>query len=74
MLIDRKRSSQNEDFAKNANTVLKRCSHMRIDENVGHKVENAITERKRRLQSEKRVCRAKTLINEQRCVHIVKTQ
>jgi len=45
---------------------------MRIDENVGHKVENAITERKRRLQSEKRVFRVKTLVNERTCVHRVK--
>ena len=62
VFIDRIRSSQNENFAINANTVLRRRSQMRIDENVGHKVENAITERKRRLQSEKRVYRAKTLL------------
>jgi len=53
---------KNEKFAINANTVIRRLSQMRMKENVGHKVENAITERKRRLQSQKRVYRAKTLL------------
>jgi len=45
-----------------------------MSENVGHKVENAITERKRRMKSQKRVYRAKTLIVERRRVHIAKTR
>jgi len=45
-----------------------------MSENVGHKVENAITERKRRVKSQKRVYRAKTLIVERRRVHIAKTR
>jgi len=46
---------------------------IRMSENVGHKVENAVTERKRRTKSQKRVYRAKTLIVERRRVHIAKT-
>ena len=45
-----------------------------MSENVGHKVDNAITERKRRFQSQKRVYRAKILIYERRRVHIAKTR
>ena len=41
--------------------MLKRLSQMRMSESVGQKVENAITERKRRMKSQKRVYRAKTL-------------
>jgi len=47
---------------------------MRMSENVGHKVEIAITERKLRLQSQKRPYRAKTLIYERRRVHIAKAR
>ena len=46
---------------------------MRMSENVGHVVENAITERRRRFQKQKRVYRVKTLINERRRFHIAKT-
>jgi len=74
MFIEPIRSSQNEKFAINANTVLKRMPQMRMSENLGHKVENAITERKRRMKSQKCVYRAKTLIDERRRVHIAKTR
>jgi len=47
---------------------------MRMSEDVGHIVENAITERRRRLQRQKRVYRVKTLINERRRFHIAKTR
>jgi len=71
VFIEPVRSSQNEKFAINANTVLKYRSQIRMSENV---VENAITERKRRLQSQKRVYRAKTLINERIRVRTAKTR
>jgi len=45
---------------------------MRMSENVGHIVENTITERRRRLQTQKRVYRVKTLINDRRRFHIGK--
>ena len=74
MFIEPVRSSQNVKFAINANTVLQRRLQKRMSEDVGHKVENAITERKRRMKSQKRVYLVKTFIVERRRVHIAKTR
>ena len=69
MFIEPIRSSQNEKFAINANTVLKRMPQMRMSENVVQIVENAITERRRPTQRRKRVYRAKTSTNKQNRVY-----
>ena len=63
-----KHSSQNKNFAINTITVLKRHSQMRkcvyLAKMLVTKSTFSHIERKRRLQSQKRVYRAKTLTNE----------